>query len=156
MAHHAMDLSDQWFAVPRPVFLIRDPREMLPSLTIQLPEANLRDTGLKRQAEMLRMFTSMEKDPLVIDSKFLLLNPEGVLKKVCDQLDIPFFEQMLSWKAGPRAEDGIWARYWYHRVHESTGFQKYTEKSIPFPEHLMPLLDECQPYYEQLVNQAIT
>ncbi len=156
MAHHALDLSDQWYDIPVPVFLIRDPREMLPSLTIQLPQANLRDTGLKRQAEMLQMFNSMGKTPIVIDSKTLLLHPEGVLKKVCQQLDIPFFEQMLRWKAGPRDEDGIWAKYWYHAVHASTGFQKYIEKREPFPEHLTALLDECQPYYEQLVNQAIS
>jgi hypothetical protein len=91
----------------------------------------------------------------VLDAKQVLLNPRRVLSRLCQQIDIPFDEAMLSWPAGPRPEDGIWAKYWYHSVHQSTGFQAYQPKTTPFPEHLKPLLAECQPYYEQLSALAI-
>jgi hypothetical protein len=63
---------------------------------------------------------------------------------------------MLSWPAGARPEDGIWAAYWYDSVHRSTGFQPYKAKTDPFPEQLKPLFDECMPYYVALAKEAIT
>ncbi len=62
---------------------------------------------------------------------------------------------MLHWQAGPRPEDGGWAKYWYASVHRSTGFHPYTPKPSPFPDHLKPLLAECQPYYAHLVARAL-
>lgn len=62
---------------------------------------------------------------------------------------------MLAWEAGPRPEDGAWARWWYHNVHASTGFQPFKEKSEPFPERLRPLLEECLPHYEALRAEAL-
>ena len=61
---------------------------------------------------------------------------------------------LLSWPAGPIAEDGIWAKHWYHSVHLSTGFSPYVAKEN-FPPELLPLLDECRPYYEKLLAAAI-
>ena len=29
---------------------------------------------------------------------------------------------MLHWPEGPRATDGIWAKYWYEQVERSSGF----------------------------------
>jgi hypothetical protein len=62
---------------------------------------------------------------------------------------------MLQWQAGPRPEDGVWAKYWYASVHDSTGFHADVEKTAPFPEHLKPLLAECQPYYARLAAVAL-
>jgi hypothetical protein len=61
---------------------------------------------------------------------------------------------MLHWQAGPRPEDGIWAKHWYHAVHKSTGFSPYVHKDS-FPERLEPLLAECAPWYEKLFDHAI-
>ena len=79
-----------------------------------------------------------------------------MLQKLCDRIGIPFDEAMLGWPAGARPEDGIWAQYWYASVHRSTGFQPYKPKTVPFPEHLKSLFDECMPYYVALVQEAIT
>ena len=49
MAHHLVDLDLAFLHMTQNIFLIRNPREMLPSLTVQLPDAELSDTGLKRQ-----------------------------------------------------------------------------------------------------------
>jgi hypothetical protein len=70
-------------------------------------------------------------------------------------LEIPFEQEMLSWTAGAREEDGVWAPYWYANVHRSTGFAPYKPKEKPFPEKLSPLLGECQPYYEELMAYSL-
>ena len=122
MAHHLRDLDSGFLVHTENIFLIRDPREMLPSLTIQLPDAGLDDTGLQTQWELFERLTQLGQNPAVIDSRELLLDPAGVLAQLCGHLELPYTDDMLSWPAGARAEDGVWAPHWYHSVHESTGF----------------------------------
>ena len=78
-----------------------------------------------------------------------------MLEQLCDRLGLAFDERMLSWDAGARPEDGVWAQYWYGSVHRSTGFEPYAPKTEPFPERLQPLLEECRPLYERLAARAI-
>ncbi|MEL7003139.1 MAG: sulfotransferase family protein [Bacteroidota bacterium] len=155
MAHHWIGLDDEYLLRMINLFLIRDPKEMLPSLNKQLPQPILRDTALKMQVDIYNYLNERGKAPLVINSKDLLLDPEGMLQMVCDRLSIPCDSHMLGWKAGPRPEDGIWAKYWYHSVHKSEGFSSYQKKEDPFPAHLQPLLEESTPYYEFLNNKAL-
>lgn len=154
MAHHLVDLDKAFLAQTRNVFLIRDPQQMLPSLTIQLPDATLADTGLKTQWLLFAELSAAGQVPAVVDSRELLLDPAGVLRKLCDHLGIGFQQSMLAWPPGPRAEDGIWARHWYAAVHRSTGFEPYVHKTA-FPQRLKPLLAECAPWYERLRVHAI-
>lgn len=154
MAHHLVDLDLAFLARCRNVLLIRNPREMLPSLTIQVPQATLADTGLVRQWQLLEELQQSGQAVTVLDSKELLTNPEIVLRKLCAQLGIPFQDAMLHWPAGARAEDGIWAKHWYHAVHQSTGFAAYEVKK-EFPTELTSLLDDCRPWYEKLYAYAI-
>jgi len=154
MAHHLVDLDLDFLAATDNVLLIRDPREMLPSLTIQLPEAGLADTGLRRQWALFRYLEDIGRAPAVLDARQLLLDPADVLAQLCARLDLEFDPAMLRWEAGPRAEDGVWAPHWYHAVHKSTGFAPYTPKQ-DFPEALEPLLAECAPWYEKLFAHAL-
>jgi hypothetical protein len=154
MAHHLINLDERFLDGTENIFLIRDPRQMLPSLTIQLPDARLMDTGLKMQWELFVQLRNNGQNPAIIDSRELLLNPPQILKGLCDQLGIAYSDRMLSWKAGPRDEDGIWAKHWYHAVHKSTGFAPYVGKT-EFPSHLDKLLAECSPWYEKLFSHAI-
>ncbi|WP_372904844.1 hypothetical protein [Rhodohalobacter sp.] len=48
----------------------------------------------------------------------------------------------------------MWAKYWYHNVHRSTGFRAYKSKSEEVPEHLQDLLEECQEAYEELLTHS--
>jgi hypothetical protein len=154
MAHHLVQLDLSFVRQVRNIFLIRDPREMLPSLTIQVPHATLTDTGLKRQWQLLEDLHANDQPAIVLDSRELLTNPEAVLRELCLQLKLPFQASMLQWPAGPRAEDGVWAKHWYHAVHKSTGFAKYQPK-VDFPTELEPLLETCQPWYDKLFALAI-
>ena len=154
MAHHLQNLDLGFLSETRNVFLVRDPREMLPSLTIQLPQATLSDTGLLRQWELVREMVDAGHNPAILDSRELLLDPEGVLRQLCAHLDLEFDSGMLAWEAGARVEDGVWAPHWYHAVHQSCGFSTYQAKT-EFPEHLQALLDECLPWYEKLYANSL-
>ena len=154
MAHHLLQLQLDFLAAADNVFLIRDPREMLPSLTVQVPQATLADTGLRRQWQIYSHLRELGQMPAVLDSRELLLDPRGVLDTLCRHLGLEPDDRMLRWQAGPRPEDGVWAPHWYHAVHESTGFAPYVAKT-GFPERLRGLLAECRPWYDKLYARAI-
>ncbi len=155
MAHHLTGLDRSFLTETQNAFLIRDPREMLPSLAENLPDPSLQDTGLQVQSRLFDELRALGQDPPVLDARYLLLDPAGVLEALCLQLGIPFDPAMLHWSPGARPEDGIWAEHWYSNVHKSQGFHPYRPKTTPFPEHLEALLEECRPYYLHLRDSAI-
>ena len=154
MAHHLVDIDTSFMQDTCNVFLVRDPREMLPSLTIQLPHAQLADTGLEQQWRFYMQLEDLGQEPVVLDSRELLLDPPHVLEQLCARIGLEFDKAMLEWPAGPRAEDGVWAPHWYHAVHQSTGFAPYVAKT-GFPEDLDELLAECKPWYDHLFERAL-
>ena len=156
MAHHLVGLDRKFLYRITNVLLIRNPQEMLPSLAEQLSEPTLRDTGLDRQVEILDLVLGRGEKPVVLEARELLLDPDGVLREACERLGLPFEEEMLRWPAGPKPEDGVWAKHWYRNVHASTGFAPYRTKAVRFPQRLEPLLEECLPLYEKLRGYAIT
>lgn len=154
MAHHLVDIDLNFLESTDNVFLVREPREMLPSLRIQLPDAELADTGLRQQWKLFADLTARGQNPAILDSRQLLMNPDSVLRQLCRHLGIGFDRGMLRWSAGARREDGVWAPHWYHAVHKSTGFAAYKRKD-GFPNDLQALLNDCQPWYEKLFAHAI-
>jgi len=156
MAHHLRGLPSWSFLDDLTnALLIRDPREMLPSLAEQLDEPALPDTGLEEQVALLDRVVEGGHAPLVLDARELLLDPEGVLRTLCERLGLDFDPAMLHWPAGPKPEDGVWAAHWYDGVHASTGFEPYDPKTTPFPERLRPLLEQCAPLYDRLREHVI-
>ena len=114
------------------------------------------DTGYDKLKRIADGIIAAGQAPIVIDSKRLLESPESVLRNLCQKVGIDFISSMLSWEAGPKKDDGVWAAYWYHNAHRSTGFAPYQPKSEPFPERLKALLDECQLLYDELLPWAIS
>lgn len=156
MVHHLTpDLDLRFLDACVNVLLIRDPAEVIASLVHQLPEPTMRDVGLARQVELFRDLRSRGQDPPVLDARQLLLDPEHVLRELCARVGIAWDPAMLSWPAGPRPEDGPWARYWYDNVHRSTGFAPYRPKSADVPDSCAGLLAECRTCYDELVEHAI-
>jgi len=157
MTHHLLpEIQRDWLTQLRHAFLIRDPREMLPSLLKVTPHANLADTGWPQQVELFEWVAERYGEiPPVVDSRDVLEHPRGVLSRLCERLGVPFHEAMLSWPPGPRKTDGIWAPYWYQAVEQSTGFQPYTPKTEAVPESRRDLLNRCIELYEQLAVHRI-
>lgn len=155
MAHHLVDIDRSFMETTVNVLLIRDPKEMLPSLTNVIGLPTLKDTGLKIQAELLANLRKMGQSPPILDSRELLLSPRHVLSILCERLGLAFEESMLSWSQGGNPSDGVWAPHWYQNVHKSEGFAPYRPKRAPFPDELLGVLSECQPYYDMLRADAI-
>lgn len=137
------------------VLLIRDPAEVIASLVHQLPEPTMRDVGLERQMTLFDDLRGRGQEPPVVDARQLLLDPEHVLTELCGRVGIPWDPAMLSWPPGPQPEDGIWARYWYDNLHQSTGFAPYRARNAEVPASCEGLLRECRGYYEELNEHAI-
>jgi hypothetical protein len=155
MTHHLVELDWSFMAETTNVILTREPTEMLPSYARNITHPSMQDVGYAKHIELLGYLRSIGQEPAILDGRLTLLNPERVLSQLCETIGIAFDPAMLSWPAGPRAEDGVWAKYWYHSIHRSTGFQPYRRKTAPFPEHLRPLLEACLPLYQQLLERAI-
>jgi Sulfotransferase domain len=152
MTHHLLPEVDRAALGPlRHAHLIRDPRELLASYARVRAEPSLDDLGLRQQAEIFETFGGP-----VVGSRDLLTDPEGILRALCRALDVPFDPAMLSWPAGPRDSDGVWAPYWYASVHASTGFAAYRPPAEPLPARLEPLADRCMPYYLRLHSYRIS
>jgi Sulfotransferase domain len=151
MTHHLLPEVDRAALAPlRHAHLIRDPREVLASYARVRTEPTLDDLGLRQQAEIFETFGGP-----VVDSRDLLTNPERILRALCQALDVPFDAGMLSWPAGPRDSDGVWAPYWYASVHASTGFAAYRPPAGPLPARLEPLARRCLPYFARLHEYRI-
>ena len=154
MTKHLVDVNRNFLPKFKNILLIRNPRDMLPSLAENIPHPNLADTGLDLQWHLYKNLESMSNNPIVIDADELLRDPKDILKQLCRHLKLKFLDSMLSWPAKPIKEDGIWAKYWYHSLHKSTGFLPYRPKAN-FPVELKKLLTECTPYYGKLLTKSI-
>lgn len=155
MAHHLIALDLSFLLEVANVILIRSPREVLASFSQVIRQPSLQDIGIVRQAEIYHDLVAAGQPPLVIRGNDVRKSPTKMLQTLCQSLGIPFEHEMLVWEAGARPEDGVWAPYWYHNVHQSTGFAPYVAKEIFLDDHLVSLEKEAQPYYEQLSMAAI-
>lgn len=155
MTHHLVNLDRSFLKNTINLILTRNPREMLPSYAEQIKHPDMQDVGYAAHLDLINYLSEIGQKPMVIDSKQILLNPGKKLTEICTAIGIPFDKKMLEWNSGPRPEDGVWATYWYHNVHNSTGFKPYSPKSDPFPGHLNELLEECEKIYQKLMNYCI-
>ncbi len=181
MTHHLLPEVDRSrLARLRHAFLIRDPRRLLASYAKVRDTPTLADLGLEQQVEIYRLFGGP-----VIDAADLAARPRPTLEALCAALGIEFDLAMLSWPAGPRPTDGVWAKYWYGRVWASTGFtsegesggaaeaappdklpaaRSVTRESVgaaeaaptdELPVTLQGLAGCCQPFYDELAAARI-
>ena len=63
---------------------------------------------------------------------------------------------MLSWPAGRRATDGVWAPAWYNAVEQSTGFgPPPAPDALALPDELRRIADAARPHYEALAAHRL-
>jgi Sulfotransferase domain len=157
MTHHLLpEIDRDWLTGLTNAFLIREPREVVTSFIKIAGTPKLEETGLPQQLDIFKWVRARTgRTPPVIDSRDVLENPRRLLRLLCDSLDVDFTESMLSWPAGPRDTDGVWAKHWYDAVLKSTTFQAYKPKDDPVPPHLAGVLREAEEIYEQLYECRI-
>lgn len=155
MTHHMLPgFGLDWMSQCRNAFLIRDPARVLASYIVKREDVQLADIGFVQQADIFaREADRLGHAPPVVEGVDVLRDPAGTLARLCAALDIPWTTDMLSWPAGRRATDGVWAPAWYDAVEKSTGFSPPPpEEPMTLPSHLQRIADESRPHYEALVK----
>jgi len=148
MAHHLPEGDDlAWTAAFRNVLLIRDPAEVVASYVRSRDSCEPEDIGLLQQR---RLLDTWQETPPVVDEGDFLRDPQSHLRWLCDWLGVPFTGRMLSWPAGPRASDGVWAPYWYDAVWRSTGFEPWRPRDLALSPHDAAVAEACRPAYDVL------
>ena len=158
MTHHMIaGMGLDWMTACRNVFLIRRPEEVVASYGKRRDAISLAAIGVERQAELFdREGERLGRRPAVVDSADILADPRGMLGALCAELDIPFTDDMLSWPAGKRLTDGVWAPAWYDQVERSTGFQPPPNACAPkLTDEQQRVADAAQPYYDRLARWRI-
>ncbi|MFK7868184.1 MAG: HAD family hydrolase [Roseobacter sp.] len=151
MPHHMLDgFPFGWARDCVNIHLIRHPARVIASYAAKRENPTLKDIGFVQQKAVFDRLGGV-----VIDSFDIRADPEGMLRKLCSAIDLPFDPAMLSWPAGPRAEDGVWAKHWYGAVHKSMGFAG-AEGDLPVLEtDMQHLCDAALPFYKALAARKI-
>lgn len=137
----------------RHAFLIRDPARVVKSYATKRVAVRPEHLGTAKQVEFFdREADRLGKAPPVIDSADILADPETMLAKLCAALEIPWNPAMLTWEAGPRDTDGIWASHWYDMVMASTSFGPPEDQSLKIGEAEQAVADACRPDYDYLAR----
>jgi len=152
MTHHLLPQMDrEWLGAVKNCFLIRHPAEVITSYIKKNADPDVEDLGFWQQVEIFdSIYVHSGVAPPVIDARDVLLDPERILRLLCHALGVEFDEAMLSWPAGPRETDGVWAKHWYEEVHKSTSFQPYKSRDTVVPERLREVYERCLECYDKL------
>jgi hypothetical protein len=158
MAHH-LEGVDTSFALHEEmvsVFLIRHPREMLPSLLEDLGHLERMDVGFGQQRDLYRRLREAGRVTAVVDSTELLADPEAMLRAICAAVGLDFDPVMMNWPPGRHESYGVWAPTWYAKVEASTGWKPHVPKTAPFPPELEEdILPFCMEAYEELAESRL-
>lgn len=159
MTHHMLPaIGRDWTAQVRNAFLIRAPEDVLLSYAEVRGQATLDDIGVPQQLELFeREADRLGHAPPVVDSYDVLKDPRVVLGALCKAVGIPFSDRMLSWPAGRRVSDGVWAPAWYAAVERSTGFSAPRERARieDLPDDLKRVADAARPAYARLAAHRL-
>ena len=156
MSHHLLPgMNHDWIYQLNNIFLIRDPHFVVASYIKSRAEITAEDIGILQQGELFDELCQIGQQPLVIDSSDFLNAPKAYLQAICSRFDIPFEASMLSWPKGARDSDGIWAKYWYHAVWNSTGFEPRSQQQINLSEEHQQTANTCLPIYQKLYAKRL-
>jgi len=151
MTHHLLPETDRtWVGALTNVLLIRDPREVAASYIRSREQIEPADIGVHQQVELYALLSRTGDPPPVIDAADFLRAPERHLRWLCTRLGLEFSPRMLSWPAGPRDSDGVWAPHWYDAVVRSTGFEPWRPRNPRLEGKAAEVAAECADGYRFL------
>ncbi|HEX4766371.1 MAG TPA: hypothetical protein VH414_08850 [Lichenihabitans sp.] len=159
MTHHMLpDFGRDWIEGVTNAFLIRPPEAVLASYVEKRAEVTLQEIGLPQQVELFeRMADRLGRAPPVVEASDVLRDPHGMLERLCSACAIRFDPRMLSWPAGRRPSDGVWAPAWYDKVEQSTGFSQPRREPefSALPDRLRPIAEAGRPLYQMLARHRL-
>lgn len=138
-------------------FLIRDPRETIPSYLKLEPDAQVERIGFELLHEIYAAVAERTgRQPAVADAADLVRDPEGTVRVYCAATGIPFVREALSWDPAQRPE---WqpSRRWHETVAASTGLGAVSTGPATVPDAVAArYLRRHLPYYEALRARRLT
>ncbi|MDZ7812538.1 MAG: HAD family hydrolase [Ideonella sp.] len=157
MTHHLLPGMDvDWVLGLTNVLLIRAPDQVVASYLKSRAEVTPKDIGVLQQVTLFEAISAQQGHaPLVIDADDFLRQPSAYLQTLCHHLGIAFMPSMLSWPAGPRPSDGIWAPHWYDAVWRSTGFEPWRLRQPKLSGQGLQVAQACKPAYVRLYEARL-
>jgi hypothetical protein len=158
MAHHLFGDEDLSFVNDEGVvnaFLLRHPREMLPSLYSDLGSLERIDIAYGQQLKLYETLIAAGNKAIVVDSTKLLAEPRVMLEKLCHKLGLEFQEKMMTWPRGSHPAYGVWAPAWYSKVMDSDGWRPHVPKTEEMPSELTELYDFAMPIYNRMLEYSL-
>ncbi len=163
MTHHMINNDYIEFALSlKNVFLVRRPALVLNSYKKKNKNYDFQDLGFKQQFDIYKYL----KDrlcliPTVIDSDDLQNDPVRILRKLCNDLEIPYCNSMLRWTPGPKVYDGIWGVHWYKEINKTSGFitksnaNSQKNEIEKFSKKDKIIIDKANRYYLQIIEKKL-
>ncbi|MEV5606227.1 hypothetical protein AB0L33_32790 [Streptomyces sp. NPDC052299] len=139
-------------------FLIRDPREAVPSHYALNPKVTLEEIGYAHLDELYRAVEAATGgEPTVIDAHDLVHRPDALVRAWCERVGLPFRPESLHWSPGDRDEWSATAR-WHTDVSRSHGFHTAV-RAYPTTVDNDPVLAAYhahhEPYYRRLWERRL-
>lgn len=152
MTHHMRPNFDlTWLADVTNIFLIRHPARVIASYAAKRENPSSDDIGFEAQRKLFDHVRDLTgKVPVVIDSADIRADPEAMLRRICDAIELDFQPTMLSWPKGGNADDGVWAKHWYGAVWTSTSFAGVEGDLPKVAPEFETLLKASQTHYDAM------
>ena len=152
MSHHIINLDDiSWIKKFENCILIRHPRYVINSYIKKNELYHADELGYPQQYRIIKFLKNINKKFFVIESSELLDNPEKILSKWCNKINITFDKSMLKWEKGNHPNDGIWWKHWYDNVINTDKFSRNITKDISIQKKYEIIYKECMFFYDKIL-----
>ncbi|XP_070580528.1 uncharacterized protein [Ptychodera flava] len=153
-------------------FLIRDPRQSIASVckarkVVNAPLLTFPPTGGVKQVYELHNYvtSTLNQQSIIIDASDLANQPEKIIRKYCEAVEIPYCDSYLNWKPNNIGHwPAIWTntllRVYFESAVESTHFKPTLNKDNPvdmsdLPHHAQLQVQAALPYYSELFEKRL-
>ncbi|MFD7168132.1 sulfotransferase-like domain-containing protein [Streptomyces violascens] len=138
-------------------FLLRNPREIIPSYAAIKPDMVLHEVGIEYLYKIYRAVLDAGGNPVILDSDDFVDSPEPTVQAYCAAVGLPFRADALQWKSGERPEWSQSAR-WHADVSASTTVQRRErtyDRTIDNDPLLRGFYEHHLPFYTYLWERRL-
>lgn len=158
--HYPGVLSDtEFLRQAEHTFIIRHPREVIPSHYALNPAVTVQEIGFSRLHELyVTVAAATGRQPIVVDSDLLLEHPGRTVRTYSELVGLTHDPDTLNWSPGMRDEWSKTAR-WHTDAGNSNGFER-SERVYPatVDNHvtLAEFYDHELPFYKYLLERRMS
>ncbi|HIB83623.1 MAG TPA: sulfotransferase family protein [Chromatiaceae bacterium] len=138
-------------------FLIRHPKQALPSYFNVWPNVTFQETGYEAQRQMFEyVLEHTGKMPIVIDADDLVNKPEATIRAYCSHVGIPFIPESLRWDLSSEEKNGL-PELWHSTLKNSAGIQTTNNSYLGVHENddLEKLYNASMPHYTRMLANKL-